>query len=160
MTWLLIALGAGLGGALRHGLNEGLTKVVGDGFPFGILAVNVLGCLSMGLIVGWLAFRGEASLELRIFFTTGVLGGFTTFSAFALDTARLYERRANLVVCPLCCRLGWSLAGGIVHRSVEHAGVAAIERAHVLRNENAMLLGSAAFQRWTPRLDARLLSPA
>jgi CrcB protein len=66
----------------------------------------------MGLIVGWLAFRGEASLELRMFFTTGVLGGFTTFSAFALDTALLYERgQIWLSVLYVVASVGLSLAG-------------------------------------------------
>jgi CrcB protein len=90
--WILIFLGAGIGGALRHGMNGGITRLMGYGFPYGILTINVLGSLSMGLAIGWLAFRGEASYSLRLFLATGVLGGFTTFSAFSLDAALLYER--------------------------------------------------------------------
>lgn len=89
---LLVFLGAGLGGVLRHIFNAWATAIVGSAFPFGILAINVIGSTAMGLIAGWLAFRGDASADLRLFLTTGVLGGFTTFSAFSLDTALLVER--------------------------------------------------------------------
>lgn len=61
-------------------------------FRIGILAVNVIGSCAMGLVAGWFAFRGQASQELRLFLTTGILGGFTTFSAFSLDAALLYQR--------------------------------------------------------------------
>jgi CrcB protein len=69
-----------------------VTALLGSAFPYGILAINVIGSTAMGLIAGWLAFKGGASAELRLFLTTGVLGGFTTFSAFSLDTALLVER--------------------------------------------------------------------
>lgn len=89
---LLIFVGSGLGGVARHFLNTWVTKVAGVGFPFGIFTVNVLGCLVMGLVAGWFAFKSEAPHELRLFLTTGILGGFTTFSAFSLDAALLIER--------------------------------------------------------------------
>ncbi|HEY8565205.1 MAG TPA: fluoride efflux transporter CrcB [Beijerinckiaceae bacterium] len=93
-AYLLVFLGAGLGGALRHGVNVGCAHSFGTAFPWGTLAVNVLGSLIMGLLAGWLALRaGEASSQpLRLFLLTGILGGFTTFSAFSLDTAVLWER--------------------------------------------------------------------
>ncbi len=94
MNTLLVFLGAGIGGALRHGVNVASARAFGTGFPAGTLIVNVLGSLAMGLIVAWLAFRTEAgwSQPARLFLTTGVLGGFTTFSAFSLDAMLLYER--------------------------------------------------------------------
>ena len=91
-SYLIIFLGAGVGGAMRHGVNVAVTRAFGTGFPLGIMAINVIGCLAMGLIAGWFALRGQASQEWRLFLTTGVLGGFTTFSAFSLDAAVLYER--------------------------------------------------------------------
>lgn len=91
---LLVFLGAGLGGVARHLVNLGCARACGTDFPWGTLAVNVVGSLLMGLIVGWLAFRAGAgwSQHARLFLTTGVLGGFTTFSAFSLDAMLLVER--------------------------------------------------------------------
>jgi CrcB protein len=89
---VLVFIGAGLGGLLRHIMNIWITALVGTGFPYGILAINVIGSTVMGLVAGWFAFRGAAAPELRLFLVTGVLGGFTTFSAFSLDTALLIER--------------------------------------------------------------------
>jgi fluoride exporter len=89
---VIVFLGAGLGGAARYGLNVIVTRMMGTSFPFGILLVNLLGCFVMGILAGWFALRGEAGMSMRLFLMTGVLGGFTTFSAFALDTAILWER--------------------------------------------------------------------
>lgn len=91
---IVVFLGAGLGGAARYGLNMIVTWKMGTGFPFGILVVNLLGCFAMGVLTGWFALRGDAGASLRLFLMTGVLGGFTTFSAFAIDTATLWERGA------------------------------------------------------------------
>lgn len=92
MTWIIVFVGAGLGGALRHGVNLVAARVAGLEFPLGTLAVNVAGSLAMGLIAGWFALRSGASQEMRLFLATGVLGGFTTFSAFSLDAVLLWER--------------------------------------------------------------------
>jgi CrcB protein len=89
---LIIFVGAGFGGVLRHVLNAWIMRLVGLDFPVGILAINVIGSTAMGLIAGWFAFKGQAPHDVRLFLTTGVLGGFTTFSAFSLDAAVLYER--------------------------------------------------------------------
>ncbi len=92
MSYLIVFLGAGAGGALRHGFNLGAARLLGTGFPFGTLGVNVIGSFIMGLLAGYFAFRGDASQHWRLLLTTGVLGGFTTFSTFSLDVALLWER--------------------------------------------------------------------
>ena len=92
MSYLIVFFGAGIGGAGRHGVNVLAARLFGTTFPAGTLAVNVLGCLTMGLIAGIFAFRGHLPQEMRLFLTTGLLGGFTTFSAFSLDAALLWER--------------------------------------------------------------------
>jgi CrcB protein len=94
MLYLIVFLGAGIGGALRHGVNVGSARMFGYGFPLGTLIVNVLGSFLMGLLAGYFAFRPGLGQHARLFLTTGILGGFTTFSAFSLDTALLVERHA------------------------------------------------------------------
>jgi CrcB protein len=81
-----------LGAALRHGVNIAAARLLGTSFPWGTLTVNVVGSLVMGLMAAWFAFEGSPSQHWRLFLTTGMLGGFTTFSTFSLDTALLYER--------------------------------------------------------------------
>jgi fluoride exporter len=92
MNYLIVFLGAGIGGAGRHGVNVLAVRLFGPAFPAGTLVVNVLGCLLMGLIAGFFAHRASLPQEARLFLTTGLLGGFTTFSAFSLDAALLWER--------------------------------------------------------------------
>ena len=94
MLYLIVFLGAGIGGALRHGVNVGAAKLFGYGFPFGTLIVNLLGSFLIGLLAGYFAFRPGVPQDVRLFLTTGILGGFTTFSAFSLDGALLIERHA------------------------------------------------------------------
>ncbi|MCQ0987317.1 fluoride efflux transporter CrcB [Jiella marina] len=89
---LLVALGGGIGAGLRHLSGLLALRLLGPGFPFGTAFVNVVGSFVMGVFVELLARRLGASPELRLFFATGVLGGFTTFSSFSLDAAVLYER--------------------------------------------------------------------
>ncbi len=92
MLYLVVFLGAGLGGAFRLALNEVAARLLGIEFPFGTLIVNVLGAFAMGLLTEYFAFRGGMPQEVRLFLTTGVLGGFTTFSTFALESVTLWER--------------------------------------------------------------------
>ena len=92
MTYLLIFIGGGLGASLRHAVNMVFTRALGTAFPYHTFFINVSGSTVMGLIAGYLAFRGEATQHWRLFLMTGILGGYTTFSAFSLDTALLYER--------------------------------------------------------------------
>ena len=92
---LIVFLGAGIGGALRHGTNMAAARLIGSGFPWGTLAVNILGSFVMGVLAGYLAFKAgtEWTQHARLFLATGVLGGFTTFSAFSLDVALMMERQ-------------------------------------------------------------------
>jgi CrcB protein len=93
---LAVFLGAGLGGVARHVVNLGAARWLGANFPYGIFAINVTGSLAMGWVAGWLAARAQADWApaARLFLATGVLGGYTTFSAFSLDAAALIEREA------------------------------------------------------------------
>jgi CrcB protein len=92
MLYLIVFIGAGIGGALRHGVNVGAARLFGYGFPSGTLIVNIVGSFLMGLLAGYFAFRPGVGQHMRLFLTTGILGGFTTFSAFSLDAALLIER--------------------------------------------------------------------
>jgi CrcB protein len=94
MLYLIVFFGAGLGGALRHGVNVAAGRMFGLGFPYGTLIVNIAGSFLMGLLAGYFAFRPGVDQHLRLFLTTGILGGFTTFSAFSLDAALLIERHS------------------------------------------------------------------
>jgi fluoride exporter len=92
VAYLIVFFGAGAGGAMRHGFNIAAARLFGTGFPFGTLGVNVLGSFIMGLLAGYFALKGDAAQHWRLLLTTGVLGGFTTFSTFSLDVALLWER--------------------------------------------------------------------
>src|SRR6476646_12160588 len=92
LLYLIVFLGAGIGGALRHGVNVFSARQFGLGFPVGTMIVNIAGSFLMGALAGWFAFRPGTDQHVRLFLTTGILGGFTTLSAFSLDTALLIER--------------------------------------------------------------------
>ena len=122
MGYAIVFLGGGLGAALRHGINLGAARWFGLGFPFGTLIINVSGSLLMGLIAGYFAFKGDSSQHWRLFLTTGILGGYTTFSAFSLDAALLYERgevmhAAIYVLCSVLLSIVALFAGLAVARS-------------------------------------------
>jgi fluoride exporter len=90
---LLVACGGALGASARHIANLAALRIAGPGFPWGTLAVNIAGSFAMGILVAYLARRtGGTSNEVRLFVATGFLGGFTTFSAFSLDFALMWER--------------------------------------------------------------------
>jgi CrcB protein len=92
MNYLLVFLGGGVGSTLRHIVNVLSGRALGTAFPYHTFIINITGSIVMGLIAGYLAFKGEASQPWRLFLMTGILGGYTTFSAFSLDAALLYER--------------------------------------------------------------------
>ncbi len=125
MATVLVFLGGGIGAALRHGVNVAVARWLGTGFPWHTLAVNVVGSLAMGLLVGWLALRAEAnwSQPMRLFLTTGICGGFTTFSAFSLDAVLLWERgetaaAAVYVAASVAASIAGLVAGLILMRSM------------------------------------------
>jgi len=93
LGYVLVFVGGGLGAAARHWVNRSALALVGPNYPAGTLAVNIVGSIVMGMLAGWFEFRGETTTAAeRLFLTTGILGGFTTFSAFALDAALMWER--------------------------------------------------------------------
>jgi CrcB protein len=92
MTYLIVFLGGGVGAAVRHGINVAVARAFGTAFPWSTLLINVTGSLLMGLIAGYFAFRGGGAQHWRLFLTTGILGGYTTFSTFSLEAVLLWER--------------------------------------------------------------------
>jgi CrcB protein len=120
--YVLVFLGGGLGAAARHCVNRTAMTVVGPDYPAGTLTVNIAGSIVMGMLAAWFAFRGETTTAAeRLFLTTGVLGGFTTFSAFALDTTLLWERHdwaaaAIYVGSSVLLSIGGLIAGMFVVR--------------------------------------------
>ena len=90
--YLLVFLGAGLGGTLRHAVNAAALRLLGVGFPYGTVTVNIVGSFALGLLAGWFALRADPGQSWRLFLITGMLGGFTTFSTFSLDAALLWQR--------------------------------------------------------------------
>jgi len=94
MTIFWVALGGAIGSAARYSVNIWSGRTLGTGFPWHTLTVNILGCFVMGLLVELMALRLNVGNDTRAFLTTGILGGFATFSAFSLDFALLVERRS------------------------------------------------------------------
>jgi fluoride exporter len=92
LPYLVVALGSAIGGALRHGVNVASGRLLGTGWPYGTLAVNVVGSFAIGAVAAYFAAHGHAGQRWLLFLTTGVLGGFTTFSAFSLEVVLLAER--------------------------------------------------------------------
>lgn len=96
MASLHVALGGAIGSVLRYQVGRGLTYWLGPqavmNFPWATLAVNLTGSLAMGLLAGWLGRHGEAGEPMRLLLGVGLLGGFTTFSAFSLELMVLAER--------------------------------------------------------------------
>lgn len=92
-----VAAGGALGALARYGVNIGAVKLLGHGFPYGTLIVNVVGSFIMGLAIAYFAHHGQPSDAARHLLITGMLGAFTTFSAFSLDFSTLWERQAYLL---------------------------------------------------------------
>lgn len=91
---LLVMLGGAIGAAMRFQLGRLLFRLAGPGFPWGTLAANILGGLLMGMLVGWLARHADGGEGWRLLLGVGLLGGFTTFSAFSLEMVNMIERGA------------------------------------------------------------------
>jgi len=89
---LLVFVGGGLGAALRHAVNLASLRLVGTALPYGTFFINVTGSILMGMVAGLFAWKVSLPPTLRLFVATGILGGYTTFSTFSLETALLLER--------------------------------------------------------------------
>ena len=109
-TVIWVALGGAIGASARYFVGVQALRLMGPGFPWGTLSVNIVGSFLMGVLIELLALKINLPQDVRHFLTTGVLGGFTTFSAFSLDFAVLYERKAHL--------LAWSYMGASVAGSI------------------------------------------
>jgi fluoride exporter len=110
VLWLAVSCGGALGTAARFGTNL-LCKSLPVAFPLATLAVNTLGCLVMGLVMGHLSVRPAAPDLVRLTLTTGILGGFTTFSAFSMETVLLWrETQPALALANIAANVVLSLA--------------------------------------------------
>ncbi|WP_063581575.1 fluoride efflux transporter CrcB [Achromobacter ruhlandii] len=111
MNLVLVFIGGGLGSAARYGMSLAALRLGWIAFPYATLATNVIGCFVMGLITELLALKFSVSQPTRLFLTTGIVGGFTTFSTFALETALHVEQgRAGLALLYAGLSLGLGLA--------------------------------------------------
>lgn len=120
---LVVFLGGGLGAAFRYWLQGSVYRFTGTGFPYGTLVVNVLGCFAIGLLVTTFEERFLVQPILRVFLTIGILGGFTTFSSFSLETINLlregdYLTGAANVVSSLVVCLGATWIGSVIGKLV------------------------------------------
>jgi CrcB protein len=95
-AYLLVFVGGGIGAALRHFVNVVMVRWLGTAFPYNTLFANVSGSLVMGLLAAYFGLRSGSPQSLRLFLTTGILGGYTTFSTFSLDSVLLWERSQYL----------------------------------------------------------------
>lgn len=112
MEYFVVFFGAGIGGALRQAVNVAAVRMVGLDFPFGTLTVNILGSIAMGALTALFALRTDLPQELKLFLTTGILGGFTTFSTFSLDAVNLWEAgHLGTAITYSAASVGLSLAG-------------------------------------------------
>lgn len=119
----LVMAGGAVGAGARHLVGRATLALFGPGFPVGTLAVNILGGFAMGVLVGWLATRASGDEALRYLLGVGVLGGFTTFSAFSLDTVLMIERGAIgtailYVLASVALSIGALMAGLALSRAV------------------------------------------
>lgn len=94
LMWLSVAAGGAVGAVLRYGVNIASTALWGLNFPIATMIVNILGSFILGTLAGVFAHYGQPSHEMRGFIVTGMLGAFTTFSTFSLDSVTLFERGA------------------------------------------------------------------
>ena len=118
--FLLVFIGGGIGSALRHGSALVAARWFGTGLPYGTLFVNIFGSFVMGLITEYWALKSGLPQPVRLFLTTGIIGGFTTFSTFSLDTAVLWERGQSLAT------LAYVLGSVVVSISALLAGLAVV----------------------------------
>jgi CrcB protein len=116
MTVLWVALGGAIGASARYLVGVLAVRLLGHGFPWGTLSVNILGSLIMGVLIEAMALKFDTTQNMRAFLAVGILGGFTTFSAFSLDAVVLFERKelvlsAVYVAASVCLSIGALFAG-------------------------------------------------
>lgn len=111
LGYVVVFVGAGAGGMLRHFMNIWIARIAGTHFPYHTLAINITGSMVMGMVAAWFAMKGGATGHLRLFLATGVLGGYTTFSAFSLDAVLLWERHEHLMAA---LYVGGSVVGSLL----------------------------------------------
>lgn len=122
---IIAAAGGAIGAGGRYLVGVGAMRLLGGGFPWATLIVNVSGCFLMGVLIETAALKWSMSQEMRVFLTTGILGGFTTFSAFSLDFAVLMERKAHAVALAyLGSSVGFSILALFAGLSVARAALA------------------------------------
>lgn len=119
LVYLYIGLAGALGSVCRYLLGSLVQRASDGSFPYGTLAVNVIGSFCIGLVMALFALRGQLDSTLRLTLTTGFLGGFTTYSAFAFETIQLIEQRqlasaavyvaATVVLAGVACAMGLAL---------------------------------------------------
>ena len=122
MEFLLVFVGGGIGSALRHGVNAMSLRLLGVQFqyPVGTFFINVLGSFLMGLVVEYWALKSGMSQQGRLFLTTGIIGGFTTFSTFALEIG-LLNSKGEVVAAAL-----YAIASVVVGLAALYAGMALV----------------------------------
>jgi fluoride exporter len=111
LGYVVVFLGAGIGGTVRHAMNIWVARLAGTHFPMHTLVINITGSLVMGMVTAWFALKGGATGHLRLFLATGILGGYTTFSAFSLDAVLLWERHDYLLAA---LYVGGSVVGSLI----------------------------------------------
>lgn len=122
MTYFYVAFGGAIGACLRFFLTQECTKLLGKGFPFGTLAVNIVGSFALGCLYAWLEQQQDLSDNLRLFVGVGVIGALTTFSTFSYETMLLLQDGdfakallnilVNVSVCIICVWLAFLLVKG------------------------------------------------
>jgi CrcB protein len=111
MGYLVVFVGAGVGGVMRHAMNIWVARLAGTHFPMHTLVINITGSMLMGMVTAWFVAKGGGIGHLRLFLATGILGGYTTFSAFSLDAVLLWERHEHLLAA---LYVGGSVVGSIL----------------------------------------------
>jgi CrcB protein len=112
MSYLVVFVGAGVGGAMRHAMNIWVARFAGTHFPWHTLVINITGSMVMGAVTAWFVAKGGGGGgHLRLFLATGILGGYTTFSAFSLDAVLLWERHEHLLAA---LYVGGSVVGSLL----------------------------------------------
>jgi CrcB protein len=123
MTWVMVGLGGGIGAMMRHGVNVLTNRFAGTSMPYATAIANILGCALIGVLAGLVAGQQlRLSPEARTFVFVGLLGGFTTFSTFGLDTMTLVsEGRIGHALLNVALQVGLGLGAVFAGYALAHA---------------------------------------